>query len=189
MTPEQRKGLGNHFQQDRDVQDQDGPVGGTEAARAGDAKKGPYRGPVVLPASGGISPLDAVGAALKRELAAAGREGQPRSSQDLQSWDWLFCQRWVPAITHSSGYPNSPSPSPKWEWGLPCTDACWCPGLYCSGWRKLGYSTPSIGMGMGIGTTQGCWSSTPTHHLKNGNKGWPGTPTAPWQDTKGEPRG
>lgn len=65
------------------MQDEDAPAGGTRAAGAGDAKKGPHRVLVVLLLPGGISPGDGGRAALKRELAAAGREGQPGSSQEF----------------------------------------------------------------------------------------------------------
>lgn len=65
------------------MQDEAAPAGLTGAAGADDAEKGPHRVSVVLPVTGRNQPGGAGGAAAQRELAAAGRKGQPGSSQEF----------------------------------------------------------------------------------------------------------
>lgn len=172
------------FQQDRDVQDEDAPAGGTGAAGAGDAEKGPRRVPGVLPVTRRNRHRGRRGCSSAEETAAGreGRPGAPRSSLEL---GLAILQQWVPAVTHSSGCPNHPSPTQEQpqEWGLPCTGACWGPGWFCCGWGKLGCSTPSISTGMGTGhppTISTCHKGGLEHQLPPGR--------TPGVNPEGDPR-
>lgn len=55
-----------------------------------------------------------------------GSPGAPSSSLEL---GLAILPALGPAVTHSSGCPNQPSPTQEQpqEWDLPCTGAWWCP--------------------------------------------------------------
>lgn len=152
------------FQQDRDVQDEDAPAGLTGAAGAGDARKGPHRVLVVLLVTWRNQP----GGCSYTEGTDSSRDG--RAARELPgvlwSWDWLSCQRWVPAVTHNSDCPKSFSkPGAAPGTGAPlhwCLLVSWLVLQWVGEIRLL---HPQHWHGDGDRHHQGCWSRTPIHHL------------------------